>query len=174
MPKILDHPRERILAIAREKLFEQGYAGVSLRSVAAECGIAVGTIYNYYKDKDTLVASVMFEDWAKALASMEAGCASAADAAEGMLAVYEAIRGFARMYESVWDQFFRAGGSPGVVTSRHGMLRGQIARQLEALLTRLGKEDAALAPLLAETVLSAALQRDIGPEQLRALADRLL
>ena len=54
------------------------------------------------------------------------------------------------------------------------MLRGQIARQLEELLERLGKEDAALAPLLAETVLSAAMQPDIGPEQIRALAARLL
>lgn len=174
MPKIIEQPRERILAAARSKLFEDGYAGLSLRGIAGECGIAVGTIYNYFQDKDTLVASVMMEDWLCALDEMKAGCDAAGTASDGFAAVYGAIRKFEKLYESVWDQFFRAGGSPDVVSSRHGMLRGQIARQLEALLERLGKEDAALAPLLAETVLSAAMQPDIGPEQIRALAARLL
>ncbi len=174
MPKILEQPRERILAAARRKLFEDGYSGLSLRGVAGECGIAVGTIYNYFQDKDVLVASVMAEDWMQTLSEMEAGCVSAMTVSDGFTAVYESIRKFAKQYESVWEQFSRAGGSPGVVSSRHGMLRGQIARQLEALLKRLGKEDAALAPLLAEMVLSAAMQPDIGPEQIRALADRLI
>lgn len=174
MPKIIEQPRERILAAARKTLFEQGYAGLSLRGVAAQCSIAVGTIYNYFADKDTLIASVMMEDWLAALDEMKTGCRSAASAADGFEAVYNAIRRFAELYGSVWEQFFRAGGSPDVVASRHGMLRGQIARQLEELLRRLEKEDAALAPLLAETVLSAAMQPDIGPQALRTLAARLL
>ena len=116
----------------------------------------------------------MFEDWAKALKEMELGCERAQTAAQGILEVYDAIRRFASLYESVWEQFSRAGGSSGVVSSRHGMLRGQIAQQLETLLKRLGKEDAKLSPLLAETVLSAAMQYDIAPEQLRVLAERLL
>lgn len=174
MPKIIDRPKERILDAAREILFRDGYAGLSLRGVAGECSIAVGTIYNYFADKDTLVASVMMEDWVKALAEMETAAQTAETAADGTEAIYRSIRRFAEQYADVWEQFFRAGGSPTVVSSRHGMLRGQIARQLETLLHRLGKQDAALAPLLAETVLSAAMQPDIGPEPIRVLADRLL
>ncbi len=173
MPKIIGDARRQILLAARRTLFAEGYSGLSLRGVAQDCSIAVGTIYNYFKDKDTLIASVMFEDWEKTLAQMDEVCAAAPSAEEGLAGIEQALRQFAQLYTSVWEQFSRAGGSSGVVSSRHQMLRGQISQRISALLDRLGYEDAVLAPLLAETVLAAALQPDIGPEQIRRLARRM-
>ncbi len=174
MPKIIDEAQNKILAAARRQLFEAGYTGLSVRQLARECGIAVGTVYNYFKDKDTLVATVMMEDWVKALAEMDRVCRDAADVAAGFAGICAAIRAFAGLYESVWDQFSKAGGSSGVVNSRHRMLREQIAARIQPLLERLGKEDAAISSLLAETILSAAMQPDIGPDQIARLASRLL
>ena len=53
------------------------------------------------------------------------------------------------------------------------MLREQIAQRILGMMERLGMEDRVLAPILAETVLAAALQPDMGEEEIRILAERL-
>ncbi len=67
MPKIIKNPEDRILQAARNRLLDKDLSSFSLRGVAADCGIAVGTIYNYFKDKESLMAAVMIQDWMDAL-----------------------------------------------------------------------------------------------------------
>jgi AcrR family transcriptional regulator len=43
--------KEDILAASRELIEENGWAAVSIRSVAAKCSVSAGTIYNYYESK---------------------------------------------------------------------------------------------------------------------------
>ncbi|MBD5457178.1 MAG: TetR/AcrR family transcriptional regulator, partial [Lachnospiraceae bacterium] len=88
MPKIIQELREKILAASRTRLLTEGYAALSLRGIAQDCSIAVGTIYNYFKDKNTLIASVMLEDWLEALETMERVCAQAETATEGYVGIY--------------------------------------------------------------------------------------
>ena len=57
MPKIIKNPEDRILQAARNRLLDKDLSSFSLRGVAADCGIAVGTIYNYFKDKESLMAA---------------------------------------------------------------------------------------------------------------------
>lgn len=173
MPKIIEEARARILGTARVILLEKGYAGLSLRGLAKDCGLAVGTIYNYFQDKDMLVASVMMEDWTAALAQMDGASTGADNAADGLAGIQLAVEEFAAVYAQVWGQFARSGRSAGVIQSRHGLLRGQIEARIRAMMERLQMEDTALAPLLAEAVLAAALQPDIGRDQMRILAGRL-
>ena len=63
MPKIIEKVREQLIAEARRQSSEVGYAQMTMRSVASGCGIATGTIYNYFSSKDRLVAAFMQEDW---------------------------------------------------------------------------------------------------------------
>lgn len=65
MPKIIENLREEILAQAKKQIKERGYKNTTIRSVAAECGIAVGTVYNYFKSKEMLIASFILNDWIK-------------------------------------------------------------------------------------------------------------
>lgn len=174
MPKVLPGLKEKLLAAARAQLFAGGYTALSLRGIAGECGIAVGTIYNYFENKDTLVASVMLVDWQQALRQMDDRCAAAGDIPQGILAMHGAISGFAALYRPVWNQFSAAGGSSDALNSRHRMLRGQLEQRLGGLLTRFGREgDMVLAPLLAETILAAAVQPDITPHSMEQLMTRL-
>ena len=136
MPKIIADARQRILSSARRTLLQQGYTCLSLRAIAQDCSIAVGTIYNYFNNKEALIASVMLEDWLLARQQIEETCGKAASVSEGVLAVYEAIEQFAAISRPVWRQFLHAGGSTDVVAGRHGMLRGQIESCLSALLCR--------------------------------------
>lgn len=173
MPKIIDEARSKILLTAKNRLLLYGYSELSLRSIAQECSIAVGTIYNYFKDKNTLIACVMMEDWVKALDKMDVCCQNAKTVSQGFVCIYQCLCEFASIYAGVWEQFLQAGGCSTEVNSRHYMLRSQISSRVETLLKNLGKQDVDLAPLLAETILSAALQPDIQPEQICTLAERL-
>ena len=38
--------------------------GISIRSVAAACGVSVGSIYNYFQSKTDLVAATVESIWA--------------------------------------------------------------------------------------------------------------
>ena len=52
-----------ILETAYRLAKEQGLASVSVRSVAAACGVSIGSIYNYYPSKDSLIIDVVGVFW---------------------------------------------------------------------------------------------------------------
>ena len=68
MPKIIPNIREQLLREAKRQLMEQGYGKTTIRSVANACNLGTGTVYNYFKSKDMLVATFMAEDWKACLA----------------------------------------------------------------------------------------------------------
>lgn len=55
--------REEILEVSRELIRSRGWASVNIRSVAAACGVAVGSIYNYFESKSELTGAVVESIW---------------------------------------------------------------------------------------------------------------
>lgn len=56
------HRHDRIIHAATELFREQGYESVKMEAIAAKAEVAIGTIYNYYRNKgDLLVAIVSLE-----------------------------------------------------------------------------------------------------------------
>ncbi len=55
--------KEEILQNSRRLIQEQGWAAVSVRSVAAACGVSVGSIYNYFDSKSDLVGATVESVW---------------------------------------------------------------------------------------------------------------
>ena len=55
--------KEDILAASRELIKENGWAAVSIRSVAAKCSVSAGTIYNYYESKAALLGVFIESIW---------------------------------------------------------------------------------------------------------------
>jgi len=51
--------KNRIIAAALEEFKEQGYLGASIRNIASNAGIALGTIYKYFKNKEDLFNSLV-------------------------------------------------------------------------------------------------------------------
>ena len=56
--------REDILKASRRLVQEGTAEGISIRSVAAACGVSVGSIYNYFQSKTDLVAATVESIWA--------------------------------------------------------------------------------------------------------------
>ena len=71
MPKIIEDIQKLLLEETKKQIKEKGYSNVTIRSIAKECNIGVGTFYNYYSSKDMIVASFLIEDWKECLLRME-------------------------------------------------------------------------------------------------------
>ena len=55
--------REAILQACRRIVSKEGMQALNMRRVAGECRIALGTLYNYYADKDALVLATVESIW---------------------------------------------------------------------------------------------------------------
>lgn len=55
--------KEEILGKSRELIREKGWTAINIRSVAGACGVAVGSIYNYFGSKDALMAAIVESVW---------------------------------------------------------------------------------------------------------------
>ncbi|MEM9453185.1 MAG: TetR/AcrR family transcriptional regulator [Myxococcota bacterium] len=54
--------RERLLQVARASFEQRGFEGTTMRMVADEAGVAVGTVFVHFEDKRDLLCSALFDD----------------------------------------------------------------------------------------------------------------
>jgi len=64
--------RNQILDAATKVFAEKGYHLTTIKDIATEAGIADGTIYNYFEDKDAILAAICEETFARLDKRMEA------------------------------------------------------------------------------------------------------
>lgn len=102
MPKIIENAQGQIQDVAARILAEHGYEKLTMRGVARRCGMAVGTIYNYYSCKDDVVRDVMLRDWAAARAAMEKVAASAVNLPHGLRDFFANLRDFVAAHRETW------------------------------------------------------------------------
>lgn len=57
--------REAILEAGRQLIRKQGTADISIRSIAAACGVSVGSIYNYFDSKNDLITAAVESVWSE-------------------------------------------------------------------------------------------------------------
>lgn len=58
-----EEKRRRILQVSFEAFGEQGYKKTTIKQIADRAGIAPGSIYTYFHDKDSLFLSAITEIW---------------------------------------------------------------------------------------------------------------
>lgn len=63
MPKLIVNIEDKIFIAAKELFYEKGYDHVSMREISSRSGIAVGTLYNYYSNKNELYFLVLEDSW---------------------------------------------------------------------------------------------------------------
>jgi AcrR family transcriptional regulator len=167
MPKIIEDVENRILRAARERLLGGDLSSFSARGIAEDCGIAVGTIYNYYRDKESLMGAVMAQDWQAELQKAAEKIAVVPSLEAGVLCLYEAMRSFSAVYEAIWAAAPTGEGFGSLFRTRHKLLLSQIEGQLTALFARFGPAPGAgQRILLSELILAASQHPEVGAEDL--------
>lgn len=131
MPKIIDNLPQRLVAEARRQVKEGGYSSLTIRSVAAACGVGIGTVYNYFPSKDELLAQCMLEDWQQCVDNISA-VSERSDHPEAVLrCIYEQLHRYETEHASVFRDNGAAAAFAGSFTRYHQLLRVQLAEPLK-------------------------------------------
>jgi len=69
MPKLIKNIESRLIDELENMIFTEGQE-LTLRSLAERAGIAVGTIYNYFPDKDDLLKALFQREWSNVIAEI--------------------------------------------------------------------------------------------------------
>lgn len=69
--------RERILDVAKKQFASQGFDATTTRDIAQAAAVAVGTLFNYFPTKESIVESLVEEAWSKATAQFAGQFAAA-------------------------------------------------------------------------------------------------
>lgn len=72
MPKIIKDVEKTIKNCAVELFIEHSYTNVDMRMISKKSGVAVGTLYNYYKNKKELYLSILKESWQNTFNKLDA------------------------------------------------------------------------------------------------------
>ena len=130
MPTIIDDPRGKLIAEARRQIETVGYSAMTVRSVARECGLGVGTVYNYFPSKDALVASFMLEDWRECMTAVAEVGETAHSARPVVRCIYDQLRLYAARHEGLFRDSAAAAAFAGAFSRYHAMLRAQLSAPL--------------------------------------------
>jgi len=76
---------DAILTAAARVLGKRGYAGTTTNHVAAEAGVSIGSLYEYYPSKDALVVALLEAHIAEASAVLEEAATTVASRPDGAL-----------------------------------------------------------------------------------------
>jgi AcrR family transcriptional regulator len=178
LPKVIENIKETILQTAKNALLVNGYNGLSLRWVSKQCNIAVGTIYNYFPSKLTLIAAIMLEDWTRQLEKMQKDCANAKSAETGIQSIFDNLREFAALYRDVWNMSMHSKEVREEMLnygSRHQMLVEQLVGVIHALLDRFKlSSDMFLSHFIANSLLVYMMEPDFEYEQLNKIFKKII
>ncbi len=98
-----------ITELARAQLATVGAAGVSLRAIARELGMASSALYRYFPSRDDLLTRLIIEGYDALGAAAEAADDPAAPPADRWLAICRAVRGWALAHPAEYALLY---GSP--------------------------------------------------------------
>ncbi len=149
MPKIITDLEGQLIAETKRQLEENGYRAVTIRSIAKGCGVGVGTVYNYFPSKDSLIATHLLEDWRNCVAAIEKVSSDATEPSQVVACIYFQLRDFAGRHSAIFRDEAATASFSGSFSQYHGLLRSQLAKPLQKFC-----RDAFSAEFIAESLVT--------------------
>lgn len=109
--------KDAIMQVCRRIVAEKGLKALNMRLVADECHIALGTLYNYYANKDELVLGTVESIW-RDIFHADQRCETDFSFPDYVSDLYVRIRKGAEAYPD-----FLTGHSIGIASSKRGEAR---------------------------------------------------
>ena len=102
MPKIIEDPRDAILSHAKCIVIDEGFEQLTIRKVAKNADISIGTIYNYFPTKRDLTIQLMEDYWGAYLVVIDDIDREEPDFYKKMLQIYQQLEVFVKTFKEVW------------------------------------------------------------------------
>lgn len=97
MPKIIKNLDDKIFKAAMELFGNYGYYQADMKKIAKKVGIAVGTLYNYYPNKQSLFLAVFQKSWLGTLKSLDEVVEGNLDSRQKLLELIQVLNDEMRM-----------------------------------------------------------------------------
>lgn len=162
MPKKIAELREKMIAYARQALLQEGTSALTVRSTASACGVAVGTVYNYFPSKEGLIEAVILADWEVMLAGLRKQLKPIEDALEGLRIICDELQTFATTYGDVLSIPPTRLNANEAFYRRHGVFVEQLCSLIQPVILRC---DCLYHPVLPEFLAEALLVLSVDPEK---------
>lgn len=131
MPKIIENLETRLIQEAKRQIEESGYSAMTIRSVAAGCGVGVGTVYNYFPSKDDLLATYMLSDWNQCIGAI-GQVSEDSDLPQPVLrSIYDQLLAYVSRHQTIFQDKNAITAFYGSFSRYHGLLRSQLAQPLK-------------------------------------------
>jgi len=101
--------REAILAAAERTFGRLGFHDAKMADIAAEAGVAAGTVYNYFKNKDEVFASILLRGQEQVMA-IQSGHTEVADPIERTRLRIRDSLAYLEVHGVLFAMFIRLGG----------------------------------------------------------------
>ena len=137
MPKIIPGLKEKLLEVSASIIEENGYGALSMKELAQKSGIAVGTIYNYFPDKNALLGAIVVQDWENLEKKLEGELASLSSLEEGIKLLYKSFLSFSQAHQNLFA-FFSHSSTQAYDASYRNFVE-KASSLLEKLLARFGQ-----------------------------------
>ncbi len=97
--------RQEIINIAENLFIARGYDGVTMEEVAKQAGLAIGTSYLYFRNKESLFSAVVVRRVAEFTRNLRKAANKGSNGAEKLYATGEALYEFYKRYPEVFRMF---------------------------------------------------------------------
>jgi len=117
--------------------------------VAKACGVGVGTVYNYFPSKETLIATYLLSDWKQCVTTIRAVSTYSDSPRPVSLCIYDQLVSFAERHRAIFQDEAATANFTGSFGKYHAMLRTQLSEPLQKFCSSVFAAD-----FLAESLLT--------------------
>lgn len=148
MPKVIENPREKILAEADRQMRDVGYHAMTIQSIAKACGVGVGTVYNYFSSKDDIIIACVAADWMACMATIRTVAKYSPTCEAVIHCMYDQLYAFGVAHDHIFQDSAAANAVDGAIYRHMKTLSAQLAEILQKFCEKDGE-----AQLIAEALL---------------------
>jgi len=138
MPKNLNNVKEDILLVTRELLKETGYSDLNIRKIAAQCGVATGTVYNYYSSKNDIIVEILLNEWNLMLRRMDLNTKPVSAMIDKLEIMFNELNNFMINVHGAWFQTHPVSNESNMdvnrIKEKNKILRHQISTKVYSFI----------------------------------------
>lgn len=133
MPKIIEEPREAILSHAKDIVLKHGYDQLTIRNVAKDAEVSIGTVYNYFPTKRDLMVQLLEDYWNAYLITIDEIDRKYPDMYDKLHRIYKELEVFVKDFREIWVKDYPGTHKDEAFTKSSDFLE-KLNRRLEKIL----------------------------------------